>query len=158
MIREFLHSRGIKDGKMSLRGGAWRIEVGTKEGVARTLLEMLPFLYKKRREAKAVLDYLSDQITGNDLQKILRAAVRRGDRERLGPFVDLPWNRSDGKKKAREFTGQFSGRNPSIGAEDESEIIRRHQAGESQRAIARSMGLTKGVVARAILRQILGVN
>ena len=152
MVREFLHSRGIRDGKMSLRGGAWRIEVGTKEGVTRTLREMLPFLYKKRREAKAVLDYLSDQITGNDLQKILRAAVRRGDRERVGPFVDIPWNRSDGRKKAWEFSGQFSGRKPSIGLEEEREIIRRHEAGESQRSIAKSKGITKGIVARAINR------
>ena len=116
---------------------------------------MLPYLYKKRKEAKAVLDYLSDKMTGNDLQKILRAAVRRGDREHVGPFVDIPWTRSDGRKRAREFSAQFSGRKPSFGMEEELEIIRRYEAGESQRAIARWSGVTKGVVRRAISRHMI---
>jgi hypothetical protein len=94
MTKKFLGSRGIKLGKTSLRGGAWRIEVGTMEGATQVLRGMLPFLYKKRKEAKAVLDYLSDKVTANELQEILRAAVRRGDRERVGPFVDMPWTRS----------------------------------------------------------------
>ncbi len=152
MARDFLQSRGIKVGKMSLRGGAWRIEVGTMEGVTQTLREMLPFLYKKRNEAEAVLDYLSDKMTANNLQRILRTAVRRGDRERLGPFVDIPWTRSEGAKEAWQYSALFSGRKPSIGLEDEREIIRQHEAGESQRAIAKSKGLTKGVVRRAISR------
>jgi DNA invertase Pin-like site-specific DNA recombinase len=36
--------------------------------------------------------------------------------------------------------------------EEEREIIRRHEAGESQRSIAKSKGITKGIVARAINR------
>jgi len=122
------------------------------EGATQVLREMLPFLYKKRKEAKAVLDYLSDKVTANELQKILRAAVRRGDRERVGPFVDMPWTRSEGAKEAWQYSALFSGRKPSLGLEDEREIIRHYEAGESQRAIAKSRGLTRGVVSRAISR------
>jgi len=74
---------------------------------------MLPFLYKKRTEAIATVDYLSDKISANDLQGILKAAVRRGDRERVGPFVDIPWTKSEGAKKAMEFSWRFAGRKPS---------------------------------------------
>jgi hypothetical protein len=152
MVREFLRSRGIKVGRMSLRGAHWRIEVGTMEGATQTLREMLPFLYKKRNEAKATLDYLSDNMTANELQEILRAAVRRGDRERVGPFVDILWARSEGAKKAWEYSALFLGRKPSLGLEDEREINRQDKAGESQRAIAKSIGLARGVVRRTIYR------
>lgn len=45
------------------------------EGVNRAPLEMLPFLYEKKTEAGATLDYLSGKISGNDVQRVLRAAV-----------------------------------------------------------------------------------
>src|SRR5947209_571958 len=78
VLREFLRHRGIRTGAMTKRGGAWRIEIGTTEGVTRALREMLPFLFKKKTEARATRDYLSDKISGNDLQRILRAAARIG--------------------------------------------------------------------------------
>ena len=150
MVKEFLRLRGIRTGSMAKHGGAWRIEVGTTEGVTRALLEMSPFLYKKRTEARATLDYLSDKISGNDLQRILRAAVRRGDRERIGPFVDIPWTRSEGARKAMEHSWRFAGRKPSLSPEGQQEVIRRYEAGESQRAIARSKRISQSTVHRTV--------
>jgi hypothetical protein len=152
MVKEFLLSRGIRTGKMTKRNGAWRVEVGTIEGVTRALTAMMPFLFKKKTEAGATLDYLTDKISGNELQRILRAAVRRGDRERVAPFIDLPWTRSAGAKKAVELSWKFAGGKPPLGPEGQLEIIRRFGAGQSQRGIARSMGISRGMVRRAVSR------
>lgn len=152
MVREFLRSRGIRSGAMTKRNGAWRIEVGTIEGVTRALTAMIPFLFKKKTEAIATLDYLADRISGNELQRVLRAAVRRGDRERVGPFIDLPWTRSAGSRKAMELSWKHAGGKPSLGPEGQLEIIRRFEAGESQRGIARSMGISHGMLRRTISR------
>ena len=155
MLKAFFQLRGIGTGATAKHGGAWRIETGTTEGVTKALLEMQPFLYKKRTEARATLDYSSDNITGNDLQRVLRAAVRRGDRERLGPFVDIPRSRSEGAKEAMKSAWRFAGRKPLLGLEDQQEIIRRHDGGESQRSIARSEGVSQGVVGRVVARHSL---
>jgi hypothetical protein len=155
MLKVFFQLRGIGTGAIAKHGGAWRIEIGTAQGVTRALLEMLPFLYKKRTEARATVDYLSDNITGNDLQRVLKAAVRRGDRERLGPFVDIPWSRSEGAKEAMKSAWRFAGRKPLLGPEDQQEIIRRHDGRESQRSIARSKGVSRGVVGRVVARDSL---
>ena len=133
MLKEFLRLRGIRTGAMAKHGRAWRIEVGTTEGVTRVLLEMSPFLYKKRTEARATLDYLTDKISGNDLQRTLRAAVRRGDRERVGPFVHIPWTRSEGARKAMEYSWRFAGRKPSLTPEDQQEVIRRYEGERANR-------------------------
>jgi hypothetical protein len=153
MLKSFLQSRGIGTGAMAKHGGAWRVEIGTIEGVTRALTEMLPFLYKKRTEARATLDYLSDKISANDLQRILRAAVRRGDTERLGPFVDIPWTRSEGAKNAMEFSWRFAGRKPSLGAESQREVIRRYEAGETQRGIARSLKVSRSTGHRTVSKR-----
>lgn len=153
MLKDFLQSRGIGTGALVKHGGAWRIEVGTTEGVRRTLLEMLPSLYKKRTEASATLEYLSDKISANDLQRILRAAVRRGDRERVGPFVNIPWTKSEGTKKAMESSWRFAGRKPSLSLESQQEVIRRYEAGESQRTIAQSKGTSQSTVQRTVSKR-----
>jgi hypothetical protein len=153
MLKSFLESRGIGAGAIAKHGGAWRVEIGTTEGVRGALLEMLPFLYKKRTEAKATLDYMSDKISANHLQRILRAAVRRGDRERVGPFVNIPWTRSEGAKKAMEFSWRFAGRKPSLSPEGQREVIQRHEAGESQRSIARSTGVSQSTVQRTVAKR-----
>ena len=150
MLKSFLQSRGIGTGALAKHGGAWRIEIGTTEGVTRALLEMLPFLCKKRAEARATLDYLSDKISANDLQRILRAAVRRGDGERVAPFVDIPWTRSEGAKKAMEFSWRFAGRKPSLSPESQQDVIQRYESGESQRSIARSKCVSKSTVQRTL--------
>ena len=153
VVQGFLRLRGIRTGVMVKHGGAWRIEVGTTQGVTRALLEMSPFLYKKKTEARATLDYLSDKISGNDLQRVLRAAVRRGDRERIGPFVDMPWTRSEGAKKAMELAWQFAGRKPSLGPGVQRVIIRRHEAGDSLREMARSTGIPYSTLRRMVSRR-----
>jgi hypothetical protein len=155
MLKVFFQLRGIGTGAIAKHGGAWRIEIGTTEGVTKALLEMLPLLHKKRTEARATLDYLSDKTTGNDLQRVLKAAARRGDRERVGPFVDIPWSRSEGAKEAMKFAWRFAGRRPLLGPEGQREVMRRHEGGESQRSIARSKGVSQGVVGRVVSRHSL---
>src|SRR6266852_4346633 len=107
-IKDFLLLNGVRSGRPSFSTGAWRIEVGTIEGVKTTLSRMIPFLHKKAEDASAALRYLDDQITGNELQELMEISVRNGNRERLGRRLDLPWTRIEGLTRAASYVASFA--------------------------------------------------
>jgi hypothetical protein len=114
MIRDFLVFEHIKTGRLAFRSRAWRLEVGTTEGVLKMLDKMIPFLCKKVSEARATIGYLNDKITGNEFQGILLREVKAGNRERVGIQVDLPWVRSEGLERASKYVASLAGRKTSL--------------------------------------------
>jgi hypothetical protein len=152
MLRRFFQSHDIKTGKQYFNR-AWRVEVGTVIGVHFSLKSMLPFLFKKAAEAKATIEYLTDGITGDQLQDIFEHAVRIGDRERVGKRVSLPWTRSEGLRRASKYVASFAGVKPKLGPQEEDEIVRDYQElGLSQRGIAATRGHSRGLVQSILAR------
>jgi len=139
---------------MLFSNGAWRIEIGTLEGVGASLKSMIPFLCKKSGEAWTALRYLDDQITGNEFQDVMRAAVRRRNRERLGRRVNLPWTRTEGLARAAAYVSDFAGRKPTLRPDQEGQIVKEYlKSGLSQAKFAESVGISRDVLRGALLRQ-----
>jgi hypothetical protein len=154
MIKNFLQSRGIKSGKLRFSIGAWRIEVGTIDGVKATLNAMAPLLHKKAEEAQAALRYLDDQITGNDLQEIMEECVRKGTRERFGRRVDVPWTRVEGLTRAGAYVANFAGRKPALTVTQEAKLVGEYlKSGQSQAKFAECSGLSRDILRGALMRQ-----
>jgi hypothetical protein len=158
MIKRFLESRGIKTSRLSFRRGAWRVAVGTREGVTNVLESMIPYLFKKRNEAIKCLAYLSDKITGNDLQEFLSMSVKKGDREKVGKRADLPWTRSEGIRLGHAYVSSYAGRKPAFSPEEEAKILERYESGTSQTSIARSLDVSRHRVQSALRRARIAVK
>lgn len=95
MLRRFFVKRGIRPSNVlrTSKGTAFMIAVGTFAGVLAASKSMLPHLYKKANEARAVINYYGGRITGNDLVAIFRSEVEAGRRERRNHSVkiDVPY-------------------------------------------------------------------
>ena len=68
---------------------------------------MLPYLYKKYGETKALIDYYEDRISG-EVIKVYNDAVLKGIR--LGELVvdvDLPFRHSEGVSRARRYARYY---------------------------------------------------
>ncbi len=63
---------------------------------------MLPFVFKKREELKAVVDYLGSRITGTEFVDVLNESVRIGNRTGRIRIVHIPYTRRSGQALRRE--------------------------------------------------------
>ena len=106
MFRTFLVHRGIVPSNMlkTSKGTAWMIAIGTVAGVLRASIAMLPHLYKKANEARAVIEYYEDRITGNQLVAVFQEEVLAQRRERRNHVVkvDVPYTFLEGDGIMRE--------------------------------------------------------
>ncbi len=119
MVRKFLTKRGIKTSNVlkHYNLSANMVAVSEYDSVIETLRNMLPFLHKKAREAKAALDYYEGRITGNEFMAVLQEEVEAGRRERRPRKVaiDVPYTRPEGlalmkerrKARLRDSFGRF---------------------------------------------------
>ncbi len=70
MLNEFLILEGIVPWRYCRMQGAWKLGIGRAESVHKMACSMLPFLSKKKAEAKAVIDYLENRITGTQFAEV----------------------------------------------------------------------------------------
>lgn len=106
MLRLFLLKRGIRPSNVlkTSKGTAHMIAVGTFDGVLATTKAMLPHLYKKANEARAVIAYYEGKITGNKLVAVFQQEVAAGRRERRNRKVkiDVPYTHPEGDLMMKE--------------------------------------------------------
>jgi hypothetical protein len=91
MLRAFFVKGGITPSNVlkTSKGTASMIAIGTFEGVLAASKAMLPFLFKKEKEAQAVKDYYEGRITCNALVSIFKQEVEAGRRERRNHTVEI---------------------------------------------------------------------
>jgi len=153
MIESFLRGRGIATGRPYLNGGAWRLSIGSIPDIKIVLRRMLPHLCKKSVEVAAALDYLNGKMTGNEFQRILKSEVREGNRERIGKQVDLPWTRTEGRRKATLFSTSFPRQRRMLSRSEEDKLVEQYLTGSiGQRKLAKANGLSHAVVRRVLAR------
>lgn len=58
---------------------------------------MRPYLFKKREDIDAIIDYLDDKITGTRFAELFNESVSKGNRTGKIRFLDIPYTRSDGQ-------------------------------------------------------------
>lgn len=82
---------------------SWRLRVRRKEDVISVLSLMLPHLDKKRNEAEAAIDYLTNRIDGANFAKRINGQVKIGERvgKRLLP-ENLHFLKSEGKSLGQQ--------------------------------------------------------
>jgi hypothetical protein len=86
-VQEFLNSNGIASSLYD-RGTAYNLSVHSTDGIKRMLEAMLPYLRLKGIQARAVLDYQNDRISGDDVVRIFNGEVLAGRRK--GMLRQLP--------------------------------------------------------------------
>jgi len=159
MIESFLTHRGVRTGRPSFNGGAWRISVAGILDVKLVLRRMVPFLCKKAVEVAAALDYLDGKTTGNEFQKVLLQEVKEGNRERIGRLADLPWTRPEGLRRAIMFTTTVPRRRHKLTKVEEDSLVEQYLKGSiGQRRLANANGLSHAVVRRALARRGLAAK
>jgi hypothetical protein len=102
MVDEFLASQGVIAWRYARMLGAWKLGIGRAESVRKAASAMLPFVFKKREELKAIVDYLESRITGTQFAGVLSDSVRIGNRTGRIRIVDIPYTRRDGQRLRKE--------------------------------------------------------
>ena len=98
MVREFGVSEDVRPWNIYLdTSNAWKIRVSRGDSVHLMATMMLPYLFKKKDEVKAVIDYLDSRITGSNFVEVLNESVRIGNRVGKIRIVDMPYTREEGQ-------------------------------------------------------------
>jgi hypothetical protein len=103
-VRSFLESNDIAAGELTKNYhgravSAWQLRITNLAGVIEMSKRMLPYVYKKRAELKAVPDYLEVRTTGDELVAIVNNEVNIGNKTGKVKTSNLPSTKSLGDKR-----------------------------------------------------------
>jgi hypothetical protein len=71
---------------------------------------MLPHLDKKRIQARVVVDYLENRITGNTAVRAFNSEHRKGKWSGKPRSVRMPWTREEGRRLAQQKANDATNR------------------------------------------------
>ncbi len=109
MLRDFLVCLDIKTWALFHGPGeAWKFGVGQAESVYVVATSMLPYLFKKRDEVRAMVDYLDNRITANQMVEVFNESVRIGNRVGKIKTVDIPYTRKEGQALGKRAVSEHS--------------------------------------------------
>jgi hypothetical protein len=102
-VRRFLELHGVTVGGLTVKKdhglrSAWQLRVSNNEGILRTAKKFLPHACKKNAELRAVVDYLEDRITGDELVRRANREVAIGNKTGKLKSSRIPYIRSEGTK------------------------------------------------------------
>jgi hypothetical protein len=153
-LAAFLDSRGIRHGKIIKSGGAWHVLVKRLVDVRKVSRNIARFSFKKRNELIAVLDYLENRITGDQVSSRLNGEVRRGNR--LGDIrrVRMPYKRGEGKRRFAARRAKNLRRLLAILSPEQAKEIRKSHFhyGVRIKELAKLYGVSKATIERALYR------
>jgi hypothetical protein len=109
MLREFLIRREVETWALFHdAGGAWKFGVGQADSVHKVATSMLPYLFKKREEVRAMVDYLDNRITADQMVDVFNQSVRIGNRVGKIKNVGIPYTRKEGQALGKEAVSRHS--------------------------------------------------
>jgi hypothetical protein len=116
---------------------------------------MLPYLFKKKDEVKAVIDYLDSRITGSDFVEVLNESVRIGNRVGKIRIVDMPYTREEGQavweKRRKEHAREMIKANTILTEDLIDQIRKRLLSGEATNGeLAKKYGVSPATISRAM--------
>jgi len=101
-VKRFLEARSIRVGLVRKKESfnTWHVVVSNTTGVVEMARELVGHCTKKREELQAVIDYYSNEITGDDFVSVMNASVSR--RERTGKLREggPPFTHDEGRELA----------------------------------------------------------
>lgn len=84
----------------------WNLRLTERGGLLRALNPMLPWLFKKRSQVQAGIDYLEDRVTGDQLIARFNEAINLGMRSSNKIAGKQPWNKRQGTRLAHALAGR----------------------------------------------------
>ena len=105
MLRDFLVCRDIKTWAL-FHDAAWKFGVGEARSVYKAATSMLPYLFKKREEVRAIVDYLDNKITANQMVEVFNESVKMGNRVGKIKTVDIPYTRKEGQMLGKKAVSE----------------------------------------------------
>jgi hypothetical protein len=138
------------------------IAVGNLEGVLSITMAMLPYLFKKANEARAVIDYYEGRITGNKLFSLLEREVKAGRRKKRNHTAraSVPYTFPDGdaimKKRRKEKIRSAIARTRAKVVKSDYHSVRREFSRNGLRLV--DIGRKYPQYSRETIRRILGCD
>lgn len=120
-VRRFLVGEGLKPERIYALGKTnpvWHLRLSNQADLLEALTRLVPFLIKKKKQAEAVIGYLRDEITGEQLVEAFDEAIRVGTRSGYIRSLRMPHTQSR--------SGKGEGVSP-LGAEKQVEGFRKRR-------------------------------
>jgi len=154
-VRTFLVERGIRSTNSYPRGHSkpvWHLRLYESGGLLIAAQAMLSNLMKKRDQVHAIIVYLQDRITGEELVGAFNRATISGTRSGFLREVKMPYTHSQGVAHARDLVHSGKRVSSTLTKEILAEIVERQSRGETLRDISLAYGVSKSAIMRARLR------
>ncbi len=152
-LRNFLEINGARPGSIckNVREMMYVLEIHNDASVLKIAKALLPFCSKKKLELKTVIDYMGDRITADTAIGVFNHLVTSGERTGKIRKVDMPYFRTQALKECSRRCGEATRKKMSkLTLELQSEIQRRHLAGETARNMAADYKVSERTIVKAI--------
>ncbi len=151
-IRSFLLSEKVGPEKVYALGQArpvWHLRLSNQAGLMKALTAMLPFVNKKKDQVTAMIRYLANEMTGEELIEAFNEAVRVGTRSGYIRHVSMPYSHSQGVAKGRTFLSRGKGRR-TVSTHVLNQVNLRKQNGMTMRDVSEEAGVSKSTIYRRL--------
>ncbi len=152
-VRRFLVSEGLKPERVYALGGekpVWHLRLSNRCDLLTALIEMVPFLIKKKRQAESVIRYLRDEITGEQLVEDFNRAILDGTRLGYMRSLKMPYTHSQGVEKGREFLQLGPRRRWKASRSIAGRMRARKETGTTVRDIVDEAGVSRSTIYRGL--------
>lgn len=157
-VESFLEGEGIKSARMYPR--IWKGKKSSRHpkicnvaGVLKMARNMLPHSVKKRAELQAIVDYLDDRITGDELVRLVNKEIWIGNKLGKLKSSDLPMTRSEAniQRRRRSLLKAHAAYDTAVSEAERTEIQRLYKSGHySMRQLGRIFGHKHWVIERIL--------
>lgn len=154
-VRDFLVKEGLMPTKVYPCGGpkpVWRLRLPEKGGLLVAAKKMLPLLTKKHGQIEAVIDYIGNRISGEELVERFNLSSMVGTRSGFIRTVKMPYTHLEGVLNARRIVAQGKHAFTILNKDLLREIAERRTRGETLREISFVYGISRSSIRRAFLR------
>lgn len=152
-VRRFLVSEGLKPAKIYALGKnkpVWHLRISNQDDLLKALTRMVPFLIKKKKQAEAMIRYLRDEITGEQLVEAFNEAILVGTRSGYVRSLRMPYTHCQGVVKGREFLHLGPRRRWKASGSIANRIRERKEMGTTIRDIVEEAGVSRSTIYRGL--------
>jgi hypothetical protein len=152
-VRRFLISEGLKPERIYPLGKTkpvWHLRLSIQSDLLKALIRLEPFLIKKKKQSEAVIRYLRDEITGEQLVEVFNEAILAGTRSGYLRTLRMPYTHSQGVAKGREFLRSGPRKRWRASPNITNRVRARKQMGITMRDITEEAGVSRSTIYRGL--------
>jgi hypothetical protein len=157
-VRSFLQLNGVRTGRLTKKKtnqqlSAWQLRITNLDGTLRASKKFLQHSYKKKAELRALVDYLEDRITGDELVTRVNHEIEIGNKTGKLRTSKLPYTRSEGMSLRYKFSLERAHAASRIDICEDEQLAIRHEynsCGLTLRELSESHGYSVSVIQRVL--------